>query len=438
MNFLVIGSGAREHIMAEKLAEVGANVFSILTNLNPGIIEISKDYILVDSYASHVNLNRIIDFSLSKSIDCVVIGPEDPLANGLADKFWKKDIGVVGPLKELAQIETSKGFTRDLLNEYHIDVSPKFRKFNSLQGSSSFIDELSEEYVIKFDGLMGGKGVKVSGEHLKDKNEGLRYCENLLKNSGNYVIEEKLYGEEFSLMSFCDGTTLSHMPAVQDHKRAYEGDIGPNTGGMGSYTDSNHSLPFLNDNEIAAARDINEQVASALLKHTGSEYKGVLYGGFMATKNGVKLIEYNARFGDPEAMNLLTLLDTDFASVCSAIIDGNLTSVNFRNEASVCKYIVPEGYGSNPNPDATLIVDSGHREFSDLYYAAVNVEGSGKISTTSSRAGAMVSTSSTIEMAEEKCERGLKYISGNNLFVRHDIAKSHLIKKKIANMEKIR
>jgi|TARA_B110000116_G_scaffold57350_1_gene48796 fusion protein PurCD len=438
MNFLVIGSGAREHIMAEKLAEVGANVFSILTNLNPGIIEISKDYILVDSYASHVNLNRIIDFSLSKSIDCVVIGPEDPLANGLADKFWKKDIGVVGPLKELAQIETSKGFTRDLLNEYHIDASPKFRKFNSLQGSSSFIDELSEEYVIKFDGLMGGKGVKVSGEHLKDKNEGLRYCENLLKNSGNYVIEEKLYGEEFSLMSFCDGTTLSHMPAVQDHKRAYEGDIGPNTGGMGSYTDSNHSLPFLNDNEIAAARDINEQVASALLKHTGSEYKGVLYGGFMATKNGVKLIEYNARFGDPEAMNLLTLLDTDFASVCSAIIDGNLTSVNFRNEASVCKYIVPEGYGSNPNPDATLIVDSGHREFSDLYYAAVNVEGSGKISTTSSRAGAMVSTSSTIEMAEEKCEKGLKYISGNNLFVRHDIAKSHLIKKKIANMEKIR
>jgi fusion protein PurCD len=438
MNFLVIGSGAREHIMAEKLAEVGANVFSILTNLNPGIIEISKDYILVDSYASHVNLNRIIDFSLSKSIDCVVIGPEDPLANGLADKFWKKDIGVVGPLKELAQIETSKGFTRDLLNEYHIDASPKFRKFNSLQGSSSFIDELSEEYVIKFDGLMGGKGVKVSGEHLKDKNEGLRYCENLLKNSGNYVIEEKLYGEEFSLMSFCDGTTLSHMPAVQDHKRAYEGDIGPNTGGMGSYTDSNHSLPFLNDNEIAAARDINEQVASALLKHTGSEYKGVLYGGFMATKNGVKLIEYNARFGDPEAMNLLTLLDTDFASVCSAIIDGNLTSVNFRNEASVCKYIVPEGYGSNPNPDATLIVDSGHSEFSDLYYAAVNVEGSGKISTTSSRAGAMVSTSSTIEMAEEKCEKGLKYISGNNLFVRHDIAKSHLIKKKIANMEKIR
>jgi len=438
MNFLVIGSGAREHIMAEKLAEVGAKVYSVLTNLNPGLIQLSKGYILVSGYTSQNNLNKIIDFGLSKSIDCVVIGPEDPLANGLADKFGKKGISVVGPVKQLAQIETSKGFTRDLLNNYGIDASPRFRRFNAIDGSSDFIDELSEEYVIKFDGLMGGKGVKVSGEHLKDKNEGLRYCGDLLKNSGNYVIEEKLYGEEFSLMSFCDGRTLSHMPAVQDHKRAYEGDIGPNTGGMGSYSDYNHSLPFLNDNEIATARDINEQVASALLKHTGSEYKGILYGGFMATKDGVKLIEYNARFGDPEAMNLLSLLDTDFASVCSNIVNGCLSSVNFRKEASVCKYIVPEGYGSNPNLDATLIVDDRYNEFSNLYYAAVNVEASGEISTTSSRTGAMVSTSSTIGLAEEKCEQGLEYVSGNNLFVRHDIAKSHLIEKRMKNMEEIR
>jgi len=438
MNFLVIGSGAREHIMAEKLAEVGANVFAILTNSNPGLIQICNEYILVNGYQSEKVLKKIIDFGLAKSIDCVVIGPEDPLANGLADKFWKKGISVVGPVKELAQIETSKGFTRDLMNKYGIDASPKFRRFNSIEGSSDFIDELYEEYVIKFDGLMGGKGVKVSGEHLKNKNEGLQYCKNLLANSGHYVIEEKLYGEEFSLMSFCDGTKLSHMPAIQDHKRAYEGDVGPNTGGMGSYSDFDHSLPFLNDNEIATARDINEQVISALLKHTGIEYKGILYGGFMATKNGIKLIEYNARFGDPEAMNLLTLLDTDFASVCSDIIDGSLGSVNFRKEASVCKYIVPEGYGSNPSPDATLVVNERYKEFSNLYYAAVNVEASGTISTTSSRAGAVVSTSSTIEAAEKKCEKGLEYITGNNLFVRHDIAKSHLIEKRIENMERIR
>jgi phosphoribosylamine--glycine ligase len=438
MNFLVIGSGAREHIIAEKLAEVGATVFSIVTNSNPGLIQLSKNYISINSYNSLKTLNKIIDFALSKSIDCAVIGPEDPLANGLADKFWKKGIPVVGPVKELAQIETSKGFTRDLLDKYEIDASPRFKRFNSIEGSSDFIDKLDGEYVIKFDGLMGGKGVRVSGEHLRNKAEGLEYCKKLLANSGGYVIEEKLYGEEFSLMSFCDGSKLSHMPTIQDHKRAYENDIGPNTGGMGSYSDSNHSLPFLNDNEIATAREINEQVASALLRHTGVEYKGILYGGFMATKNGVKLIEYNARFGDPEAMNLLSLLDTDFASVCCGIVEGNLESVKFRNEASFCKYIVPEGYGSNPNPDATLIVDERYKKFSNLYYAAVNLENSGNITTTSSRAAAIVATSSTIEKAEEKCEKGLEYISGDNLFVRHDIAKSHLIEKRLKNMEKIR
>ena len=198
--------------------------------------------------------------------------------------------------------------------------------------------------------------LKFLGEHLRNKSEGLDYCRHLISNSGNYVIEEKLYGEEFSLMSFSDGTNLAHMPAVQDHKRAYEDDVGPNTGGMGSYSDSNHSLPFLKNNEIAEAKNINEQVVSALLEHTGHAYKGILYGGFMATRDGVKLIEYNARFGDPEAMNLLSLLDTDFASVCSDIVNGNLGSVNFRKEASVCKYIVPEGYGSNPSPDASLVV----------------------------------------------------------------------------------
>ena len=438
MNFLIIGSGAREHIMAEKLVEAGATVFSIITNSNPGLIQLSKDCLLVDGYNSHKSLNKIIDYGTTHSIDCVVIGPEDPLANGLSDKFWKKGIAVVGPTKELAQIETSKGFTRDLLKKYGIDSSPKFKRFNSMDGAGAFIDVLSEDYVIKFDGLMGGKGVKVSGEHLRNKNEGLDYCRHLISNSGNYVIEEKLYGEEFSLMSFSDGTNLAHMPAVQDHKRAYEGDVGPNTGGMGSYSDSNHSLPFLKNNEIADAKNINERVVSALLEHTGQAYKGILYGGFMATKDGVKLIEYNARFGDPEAMNLLSLLDTDFASVCSDIVNGNLGAVNFRKEASVCKYIVPEGYGSNPSPDASLVVDKRHEEFSNFYYAAVNLDKNGNISTTSSRAGAMVSTSLTISSAEEKCEEGLEYVSGNNLFVRHDIAKPHLIKKRIKNMENTR
>ena len=436
MNFLVIGSGAREHIIAEKLDIVGVKIFSVLTNMNPGLLNMSKKYIFVKNYK--LSMRAIVDFALDNSIDCVVIGPEDPLALGLSDLFWKNDIPVVGPLKVLAQIETSKGFTRDLLNKYNIDVSPKYKRFDSLNGVRDFMEHLSGDYVVKFDGLMGGKGVKVSGEHLADINEGLKYCKSIINNSGNFVIEEKLFGEEFSLMSFCDGQNLAHMPAIQDHKRAYEGDTGPNTGGMGCYSDSDHSLPFLKDQEIFEAREINEKVSKALFEHTGKNYKGILYGGFMVTHNGVKLIEYNARFGDPEAMNLLTLLDSDFASVCSNIAGGTLKSVIFRNEASVCKYVVPKGYGSNPSVDTTLEVNESYRNHSDLYYAAVNVDQNGVISTTSSRAAAIVSSGKTISEAEEKCEKGLEYISGNNLFTRHDIAKPDLIQKRITNMETIR
>ena len=436
MNFLVIGSGAREHIIAEKLDIVGANIFSILTNMNPGLLNMSKKYFFVKNYK--LNMEAILGFALANSIDCVVIGPEDPLALGLSDLFWKNDIPVVGPLKVLAQIETSKGFTRDLLNKYNIDVSPNYKRFGSLNGVRDFMDYLSGDYVVKFDGLMGGKGVKVSGEHLADINEGLEYCKSILNNSGKFVIEEKLIGEEFSLMSFCDGQNLAHMPAIQDHKRAYEGDIGPNTGGMGCYSDNDHSLPFLKEQEIFEAREINERVAKALFEHTGENYKGILYGGFMVTHNGVKLIEYNARFGDPEAMNLLTLLDSDFASVCSNMVEGTLESVTFRNEASVCKYIVPKGYGSNPSIDATLEVNESYKNYSNLYYAAVNMDENGIISTTSSRAAAIVSSGKTISEAEEKCEKGLEYISGDNLFTRHDIAKPDLIRKRITNMETIR
>ncbi len=231
MNFLVIGSGAREHIIGEKLSEAGASVSSILTNSNPGLISLSREILSVDNFVSNKAL--ITDFALQKKIDCAVIGPEDPLANGFSDMFRKKNISVVGPLKVLAQIETSKGFTRDLLSEYDIDCSPQYKRFTGMNGVTEFINSLSQNYVIKFDGLMGGKGVKVSGEHLKDLNDGLNYCQEIISNKESFVIEEKLIGEEFSLMSFCDGKNLAHMPAIQDHKRAYDGDIGPNTGGMG-------------------------------------------------------------------------------------------------------------------------------------------------------------------------------------------------------------
>ena len=438
MNFLVIGSGAREHIIAEKLSESGARIFSVLSNKNPGLLNLSSESFMLRDYKSVISKKLVLDFAKVNDIECVIVGPEDPLAEGFSDIFWKSDIPVVGPVQSLARIETSKGFTRDLLKKYDINCSPAYKRFTSMLGVKDYLEFLSSDYVVKYDGLMGGKGVKVSGEHLNSHTEALDYCKTLVSNSGDFVIEEKIFGEEFSLMSFCDGKNLSHMPVVQDHKRAYEGDLGPNTGGMGSYSDTNHSLPFLTEQDVASAQEINERVTRSLKEEIGVGYKGVLYGGFMATNNGIKLIEYNARFGDPEVMNLLSLLDTDFAKVCFDITSGNLSDVDFKKEASVCKYIVPEGYGINPNKNATLIVNEDYQNFSSLYYAAVNVNEDGKISTTSSRTAALVSTSDSISDAEEKCEKGLEYISGKNLFVRHDIAKDYLIEKRVKNMEKIR
>ena len=219
-----------------------------------------------------------------------------------------------------------------------------------MDGVSEFLQKLGNDYVVKFDGLAGGKGVKVSGEHLTNNNDAIDYCQEIIDSGGKFVIEEKFVGEEFSLMSFCDGKSLKHMPIVQDHKRAYEGDSGPNTGGMGTYTDINHSLPFLTIEDVNQAKEMNKATINALAKKFNESYKGILYGGFIATADGVKLIEYNARLGDPEAMNVLSLIETDFIDICCAITDGTLDKINvqFNKQATVCKYVVPEGYPENP------------------------------------------------------------------------------------------
>ena len=437
MNFLVIGSGAREHIIAEKLSESGSTVYSVLTNLNPGLLKLSAAYHSVTTYNSRDSQTSILNFARENEVRCVVIGPEDPLANGMADMFWKHDIPVVGPTRQLAQIETSKGFTRDLLEKYNIDASPRYKRFKIMNGASEFIDTLGEDYVIKFDGLMGGKGVKVAGEHLHSKEEALIYCKQLVDGSGTYIIEEKIFGEEFSLMSFCDGRHLAHMPAVQDHKRAYEGDTGPNTGAMGTYSDANHGLPFLTDDDITQAREINIATAKALKDKFEEGYKGILYGGFMATANGVKLIEYNARLGDPEAMNVLSLLDSDFIEICNGVVDGNIDQVNarFNNKATVCKYAVPEGYPDSPVRGQPVDI-SNIENLDDLFYASVDIQ-NGQLVEAGGRTIAVVGVGDTISAAERDAEKEVSSITGP-LFHRADVGTNALIQKRVDHMNSLR
>lgn len=436
---LLIGNGAREHAIAEAIARSSGRprLFAFMKANNPGIAALAEK-IQLGSYA---DLAAITGFAKDHQIDFAVIGPEDPLGNGVVDALAEIGIGAVGPNKSLARLETSKAFTRNLVSKYQIPGNPQFKVFTSLDGIETFLNEL-EGIVLKPDGLTGGKGVLVQGDHFTTREEARKLCVQILRESSSVIVEEKFDGEEFSLQCLCDGRTVVGTPLVQDHKRRFDGDQGPNTGGMGSYSLPDHSMPFLRPSDIEEGLEITRQVAAALLRETGRPYKGVMYGGFIATKNGAKLLEYNARFGDPEAMNILPLLKTDFVEVCKAIIDGTLDrlKIEFEPKATVCKYVVPRGYGlPADHPDAASskakieVVDVGKAR---LYYSSVDQKEDG-LYLSSSRAIGIVGIADTLDAARKIAEEGVRAVKGPVAF-REDIGTNALIQKRIEHMRKIR
>ena len=332
---LLIGSGAREHVIAETFCNRGADLYSYIKSKNPGIIGLSRDF----EVGVYNDLDKIKEYSIKTNPDIAFIGPEEPLSSGVVDMLIDIGINAIGPTKSLARLETSKSFTRDLLKEYKIEGNPKFEVFTKENANDafSFIEEL-EQCVIKPDGLTGGKGVWVQGDHFNLARQAFDYCKEVLKTHPCVIVEEKLEGEEFSLQCLTDGKTIIAMPPVQDHKRAYVGDKGPNTGGMGSYSCEDHLLPFLSKKDVEKGVEITSKVAEALHKKTGQYYKGIMYAGLITTKNGIKLVEYNSRLGDPEAMNVLPLLENDIYEVCRAIASQRLhtSCVKFEQKATVC------------------------------------------------------------------------------------------------------
>ena len=432
INVLLVGSGAREVAIARKVKEslFESSLFCIASNTNPQIKKLSFAYF----EQSLDDVFSMVAIAKKNSVDIAIIGPENPLELGLVDALEKEGVACVGPRKAVAKIETSKAFARNILDSCAPKKNPKRRVFSSLNGCEDFLKQLKGGYVIKYDGLMGGKGVKVSGEHLHSTDDALLYAESIVDFGGSFLVEEKLLGEEFSLMSFCDGVCCVHMPAVQDHKRAFDGDVGPNTGGMGAYSFGNHSLPFLSEKNVLDAQKTNEKVALELEKQTGQKFRGVLYGGFMLTRSGVKVIEYNARFGDPEALNVLAILETDFIKICQSIICGTLAEleVSFSKKATVCKYVVPAGYPENPAKNFEVFCNTENK---NLYLAAVQ-EKDGGVFATGSRTAAFVGTNKDIVVAESLAELGASKIGGN-LFHRKDIGTSSLIKSRINHMKEV-
>ena len=438
-NILLVGNGAREHAMAEAIMRSAEKplLFSYMKANNPGIASLSEK----TKIGGYADLTTITLFARENKIELAVIGPEDPLNNGVVDALAQIGIPAVGPNKSLARLETSKSFTRDLVNKYNIPGNPQYKVFTSMDGVEAFLNFL-DGIVLKPDGLTGGKGVLVQGDHFKTKEEAMKLCAQILQDSSSVIVEEKFDGEEFSLQCLCDGKTVVGTPLVQDHKRRFDGDKGPNTGGMGSYSLPDHSMPFLKPSDIEEGLEITRQVAAALLKETGSPYKGVMYGGFIATKNGAKLLEYNARFGDPEAMNILPLLKTDFVSICRHIIDGTLDKlkIEFESKATVCKYVVPKGYGlPADHPDAASSkakIEVGDVGKARLYYSSVDKREDG-LYLSSSRAIGIVGIADTLDDARKIAEEGVKAVKGPVAY-REDIGTDALIQKRIDHMTRIR
>jgi len=432
-NILLIGHGARENVIAETLKKnKDAKLYSYMKSKNPGIYSLSED-VLVGSYS---DLESIKNFAQKNKIDFAFIGPEDPLDEGVVDALQDIGISSIGPTKLMARLETSKSFTRDLLKKYDIDGNPKFKVFNkeNLDGIDEFLDGI-DEIVVKPDGLTGGKGVKVQGDHFDTKEEALDYCKEVLESHQAVIVEEKLDGEEFSLQCLTDGKTVVATPPVQDHKRAYEDDKGPNTGGMGSYSCENHLLPFRKKEHVKKALEITKKVVDAINQETGLYYKGIMYGGFILTKDGVRLIEFNARLGDPEAMNVLPLLKTDFVSICQAIIVQELDriKVKFEKKATVCKYVVPEGYPDKPVKDEKIEVSKIKK--GKMYYASVDQKEDG-LYMTGSRAIAFLGIGDNLEEAEKIAEEATNSVKGK-VFHRKDIGTKELIHKRINHIKSI-
>jgi phosphoribosylamine--glycine ligase len=429
---LLVGGGGREHAIARAVAP-DADLYACASNRNPGIAALAEEMRSVEER----DAEEIVAFAEEVGATLAVVGPESALAAGVADALDDAGVYTFGPGADAARIETDKAYQRRFMQEEGIPGCPDFETFDDMDAACDYIDAYDGDLAVKPAGLTGGKGVRVTGDQVT-KDEAKAYLRDA--DYDRVVLEERLVGEEFTVQAFVANGEVRTTPAVQDHKRAYEGDEGPNTGGMGSYSDATPTLPFMDDDDYAEAVAVLEATVDAL-----EGYKGVLYGQFMLTAEGVRVVEFNARFGDPEAMNTLPVLDTPFLDVLTAARDGDaLPALDFDARATVCKYAVPAGYPTDPEAGARIEVDE--ESVADaaaagdgdalLFYASVDAREDG-LYTTTSRAFAVVGIAGTITDAEAIAEAALA-AAGDGLRVRHDIGKPALVQRRIDHVASLR
>lgn len=434
--WLVVGGGAREHALAAALGRAGATYAVVSANANPGLDRGAVARVRADP----TDPAGVVDAARRTGVDAAVIGPEAPLAAGVADALRAAGIPTVGPDRAAARLESSKQFCRDLLARHGVPGQPRYATPRSVDEVDRVLTGFGAPFVVKPSALTAGKGVWVQGADFAQPTEAAVYAKSILLQGGQVVVEERLDGEEFSLMAFVTDSGVYPLPTVQDFKRALEGDRGGNTGGMGSYSQRDHLLPFLSAADHDRALEI-VRAAVAALRAEGLAYRGVLYGGFMLTADGPKLLEFNVRFGDPEGINACVLYEEgDLSEVLRGVAEGRVdpTLLRFRLRATVVKYLVPPGYGARAQAGGVLALDERaiEQEGVHVYYGSVQAAGPGRVTLGTSRGIALVGEASAIHEAAARVESALRHVHGDYA-VRHDIGSKDDLARRVEHMRQL-
>ncbi len=417
MKVLVIGSGGREHTLIWKINQSPKVSQIYCAPGNAGISQLAK---CIDINAD--NIEELVDFAKKEKIDLTVVGPELPLSKGIVNEFNRWGLKIFGPSQEAAEIESSKVFSKYLMKKYNIPTA-NYEVFQNSEEALDYIKQQTFPLVIKADGLAAGKGVFIvknldqAGDALDILMEEKKFGE----AGRQIVVEEFLEGEEVSILAFCDGKAVVPMISSQDHKKIFDNDQGPNTGGMGAYS----PVPFY-------TTEIKEKVCREILKPTvkglrneGKEYKGVLYAGLILTKEGPKVLEFNARFGDPETQVVLPGLKTDLLDILNAVIEGTLHEINieWKNNSAVCVVVASGGYPGKYQKDKVISGLERLKKMEDViaFHAGTKFQ-DGKIVTSGGRILGITAWGDTISKAKGKAYEGAEKIYFEDMYYRKDIA----------------
>lgn len=412
LKILVVGRGGREHAICKKLNE---SVLVEKVFCAPGNAGIAENAELVN--IDEMDFAGLADFAERQDIELTVIGPENPLAVGIVDYFQQRGLAVFGPNRKAAQLESSKSFAKELMKKYQIPTA-SYAVFEEFEEAKAYIVQHGAPIVLKADGLAAGKGVTVA----MTLEEALSALEEMLLNqkfgeaSSKLVIEEYLQGEEYSLMAFVQGEKVYPMVAAQDHKRAYDGDKGPNTGGMGAYSPVPH-LPA--DIVEQSVREILEPCAKAMVKE-GCPFTGVIFAGLMMTKQGPKTIEFNARFGDPETQVVLPRLESDLAQVFLDVLAGKDPQLKWKEEAVLGVVLASEGYPGSYQKGVP-IKGLDEIEQATVYHAGTIRSEKGAICSDGGRVLLVAASGASVEAAQQQVYREMKKLDQAGFFYRKDI-----------------